>query len=239
MSTMENEDCTDPRDAGGATSRRALLGAASGFALVASGLFLPEWMEETEARKGAYGGKLGGRHGKNRRGRDKQKRRKRRHGKHRREERATGSGPGWIFRNSRLRIFNQTGVNLTITVYFQEKTGLDSYNAPVNDGWAELESQFDLRYDPDRFRVGARIEFAGFDQVIDVNVRNMSAWYPQGRVKTGVGLPLGGDGGLDLVAEQDFPVRHTMSGTVPGTDFDAFLTRESDTDCINWSLIVK
>jgi hypothetical protein len=52
-------------------NRRGLLaGAASGFALAASGLLLPEWQEEVEAREGAYGGRLGGRHGGNRRGRD-------------------------------------------------------------------------------------------------------------------------------------------------------------------------
>lgn len=57
--------------------RRRLLGKAGfGLALAASGLFLPEWLAETEAREGALGGAKGGRRGKNRRGRD----RKRRHG---------------------------------------------------------------------------------------------------------------------------------------------------------------
>ncbi|MCC6756056.1 MAG: hypothetical protein IT199_06765, partial [Solirubrobacterales bacterium] len=49
--------------------RRRLLGRAGfGLALAASGLFLPEWLAETEARAGALGGAKGGRHGKNRRG---------------------------------------------------------------------------------------------------------------------------------------------------------------------------
>ena len=40
------------------TTRRAWLGAAAGgFALAASGLFLPDWLEEAEARDGAYGGR--------------------------------------------------------------------------------------------------------------------------------------------------------------------------------------
>ena len=59
------------------TTRRRLLSAATGaFSLAASGLFLPEGLEEAEAREGALGGKLGGRHGHNRRGRNTRKRRK-------------------------------------------------------------------------------------------------------------------------------------------------------------------
>ena len=55
------------------SNRRSLLRAgASGFALAASGLLLPAWLHtEAAAREGAYGGRLGGRHGKNRRGRDR------------------------------------------------------------------------------------------------------------------------------------------------------------------------
>lgn len=56
-----------------AGTRRAVLGAASGLALAASGLFLPEWLQETEARRGALDGAKGGRRGKNRRGRHKQR----------------------------------------------------------------------------------------------------------------------------------------------------------------------
>lgn len=56
-------------------SRRALLG---GFALSASGLFLPASREQTEARDGAAGGQLGGRHGKDHRGRNGDRHRHRR-----------------------------------------------------------------------------------------------------------------------------------------------------------------
>lgn len=59
-----------------ACNRRTLLGAvAGGFALAATGLLAPRWLEEAEAREGAYGGRLGGRHGQNRRGQDRSKRR--------------------------------------------------------------------------------------------------------------------------------------------------------------------
>lgn len=50
------------------TTRRLLLRAAVGrFTLAASGLFLLQGLEETEAREGAAGGRLGGRHGKDHR----------------------------------------------------------------------------------------------------------------------------------------------------------------------------
>ena len=63
-------------NAGSGLSRRDIVRAAAGaFTLATSGLFLPEDMVETEAREGAYSGRLGGRHGKNRRGRDTRKRR--------------------------------------------------------------------------------------------------------------------------------------------------------------------
>lgn len=69
-------------------SRRAILGgAAAGFALAANGLFLPEGLQETEAREGANNGELGGRHGKDHRGRDRDRHRHRRDRDHRRHRR--------------------------------------------------------------------------------------------------------------------------------------------------------
>jgi hypothetical protein len=84
------------------TSRRQLLRAASGgVALAASGLFLPQWLEEAAARPGANGGELGGRRGKDRKGRDKH----RNHGDRKRSRSRSnknGSSPGdahyrWIW----------------------------------------------------------------------------------------------------------------------------------------------
>lgn len=61
---------------GAGVSRRTMLGTAvRGFALAASGLFVPRWLEEPEAKSGTYGGRLGGRRGKNRRGRSQAQRR--------------------------------------------------------------------------------------------------------------------------------------------------------------------
>ncbi len=55
------------------TSRRHLMRTASGLALAASGLLLPGWLEEAEARPGALDGAKGGRRGQDHRGRHKRK----------------------------------------------------------------------------------------------------------------------------------------------------------------------
>ncbi len=52
-------------------SRRALVAAGTGWVLGAGGLVLPASIDEAEAREGALGGKMGGRHGKDHRGRNK------------------------------------------------------------------------------------------------------------------------------------------------------------------------
>ncbi|MFN8593192.1 MAG: hypothetical protein U0031_17180 [Thermomicrobiales bacterium] len=55
-------------------SRRRLLRAATGaFVLSASGLYLPATVEEADARSGALDGRLGGRHGRDRRGQDRRR----------------------------------------------------------------------------------------------------------------------------------------------------------------------
>ena len=51
------------------TTRRALLRAATGMVLAGGGIYLPAWRSEAEARDGVLAGRLGGRHGENRRGR--------------------------------------------------------------------------------------------------------------------------------------------------------------------------
>jgi hypothetical protein len=55
------------------TRRRLLRAATGGFALAACGLLLPAGPGETDAREGALGGAMGGRHGKDRRGRHRRR----------------------------------------------------------------------------------------------------------------------------------------------------------------------
>jgi hypothetical protein len=64
---MEDERDDREMTASPGTSRRRLLRAATGgFALAASGLLLPEGLEDVEAREGTLGGAKGGRHDKDR-----------------------------------------------------------------------------------------------------------------------------------------------------------------------------
>lgn len=93
----------DPMPETGPT-RRGLLAAASGFALAASGLFLPVAREDAMARDGANGGNLGGRHGKDRRGQHK----KRHHGDHKnRQKNNKDNAPGKVFKNVALYVYNE------------------------------------------------------------------------------------------------------------------------------------
>jgi hypothetical protein len=55
------------------TRRQLLHAAGGGLALAASGLLVPAWLEEVDAREGALGGAKGGRRGKDRRGRNKRR----------------------------------------------------------------------------------------------------------------------------------------------------------------------
>lgn len=71
--------------------RRAVLAAAGGVILAAGGLLLPAATVEVEAREGKADGRLGGRHGENRRGRDRGKRRDK--ARARQEKPAQSAGP--------------------------------------------------------------------------------------------------------------------------------------------------
>ena len=73
--TEPSESVNGARDEAGLNRRTILGGAAAGFALAANGLFLPEWLQETEAREGVNNGEMGGRRGKDHRGRDRDRRR--------------------------------------------------------------------------------------------------------------------------------------------------------------------
>ena len=107
---------TETDETGGTTRRAMLSAAAGGFALAASGLFLPDWLEEAEARDGAYGGKLGGRHGKDHRGRDKRKRRT--HGNKKDKGRDKNDSPprGTVIRDVAFSIQNQRSTSVRLRV---------------------------------------------------------------------------------------------------------------------------
>ena len=98
--------------------RAAMRLAAGGLLLAAGGLYLPDRLETAEAREGAYGGKLGGRHGKDRRGRDQRKRRD--HGNDKNKDHGKKGGaprgnnlPYWLA----IDFGNETGAAFTFELY--------------------------------------------------------------------------------------------------------------------------
>lgn len=115
-----------------AGSRRLLLGGAAGsLTLAASGLFLPAWLEETEAREGSSSGALGGRHGNNHKGRQRRHNRKRRH-RQNRNHKAPGKGP---FRNVQFNIYNGQSSPQDVQVWVLTQDS--NYNSLYHVKWSD------------------------------------------------------------------------------------------------------
>lgn len=83
----------DGREIPIAHSRRNVVAAAGSLALAASGLFLPGWLVEAEAREGALGGDKGGRRGKNHRGRHKRRTHGHKKDNHKGQDKGRGGDP--------------------------------------------------------------------------------------------------------------------------------------------------
>ena len=220
-----------------AVGRRRLLlgGAAGGVALAASGLFLPAWLAETEAREGALGGTRGGRHGKNHRGRHKQ----RSHGdkKDKPNGRDDAPGGGAPFRATALTVVNKGVQPLQCTFFFRVKTGLDDYALPTANGTQTIAANGTFRYDPDRYRVGVLIKQI-LPADIYADVRNVSFFYPRGGVTQGSNLdPASGNVGSALIPEQNFSQGEAQQ------DQNVVLQRLKDdskgAQRIEWELIIR
>ena len=186
-----------------ASSRRHLVRTAGGLVLAAAGLFLPDWLEETDAREGANGGALGGRRGHNRRGRHQ----RRTHGDRKNRNQRSGSalqdhGP---FRSSALTVTNKSNQPLQCTFFFRTKTGLDDYGLPIADGTRSINTGQSSRYDSDHYRVGVQITKVLGPNDLFADVRNVSFFFPRGGVTQGSTLdPHSGNVGSALIPEQNF-----------------------------------
>lgn len=140
----------------GSLTRRGLLGATlGGFAESSGGLLLPRGIAKVRARKGALGGEMGGRRGKDRRGRDRRRDRRDRRRKNRDRDNPPGRG---LLKNLAFSVVNTSAMesleyvllsNFTRDGFKQidERLPRQSY-APLNDigdgeGWFFLpESVF-------------------------------------------------------------------------------------------------
>ena len=103
-------------------SRRGIVRVAAGaFTLAAGGLFLPEWLEEAEAREGAHDGELGGRHGNDHRGRDQRKPRD--HGKNKDRHDPNPPPRGSILRDVAIYVHNLRNVPIQVQGWQGHSTG--------------------------------------------------------------------------------------------------------------------
>lgn len=186
--------------------RRRLLQAITGGALLAaSGLVLPAWLEEVEAREGSLDGAKGGRRRKDRKGRQRQ----RTHGDKKDEGKRGQDAPKGqdsAFRAAALTVYNNlSDTSLQCTFYYRIKTGLDDYSLPVAHSTHTIKAKESLRYDPNRYRVGVLIKQILGANDLYADVRNLSLWFPQGEVTKGTQLdPPNGIFGADVIPEQGF-----------------------------------
>jgi hypothetical protein len=194
-------------------SRRGLVGAAAAsLVLTASNLSLPDWLQEAKAGEGAYGGRLGGRHGKNRRGREA-----RTH-----DRRRTGDGPPpgrGLFRNTALTVKSFTDPPFTYTFYYRVKTGLDDYGPWIQSHSVTPDAGVSYRYAPSHFRIGVLVSApaeAGPGQIF-FEARNLAFGAPRGFMAYGSGL----DPSHNILGTPTIPEREFDMMSVPVTGFYA------------------
>jgi len=193
-----------------AGTRRLLLAGASGLVLAASGLFLPDWLEEAEARKGALGGARGGRRGQNRRGRHGHK--KRTHGNRKKKQRARDKKVQDIplpFRQVALTVYAELAEPLPCTFFYARKKPGDNFEPFNSNGNQTIPEDGSYRYDPEELRVGVlirQIVWSGGEQMdMFCDVRNVTYWYPRGGVTAGFNLdPTTGNVGSAYIPEVNF-----------------------------------
>ncbi len=166
----------DRRNGGATPTRRQMWRAAGGFALAATGLFVPAALDAAAEQAGSA-----------------EPERRRRPGK--------GS-----FRDSALTVVNKTEVSLNCTFYLQNRIGYDSYDPPVADGGARsIDPEQSLRYAPGQFRIGVLVTNVDPGVDLYADVRNVQLWYPRGGVSSGGNLdPSSGNIGNPFIREQNY-----------------------------------
>lgn len=190
-------------DPAGLSTRRGLLGsAAGGFALAASGLFLPSTSEDVAARAGKRGRKHRRTHGD-----DKKENRRQR-------QKREGRSSRPLFRDTSLSLDIMDGrtqhFTFSATFYYRVLSGgLDDYNGPWIDSGTSVQGEgrtLKHRYAPERFRVGVLLRaFDGGYRAPDlfVDVRNIAFAAPRVAAYSGVNLdPASGKLGEAVLTER-------------------------------------
>ena len=223
--------------------RRALLGAAGGaLAVAASGLVVPEWLVETEAREGALGGAMGGRRGNDHKGRHKprthgDKKDDKKDDRNNGQDRPRGKA---LFRDTALTVDSLLPVHATLecSFFFRRKTGLDDYDGPwqfvrferIEPGGAAI------RFAPNRFRVGVLLQVPNTTGNVGlfVDVRNRSFGFPAGSLRGGFDLdPASGKLGTTIFDVNNYFVHEYNEGSFEfsrHSKLAAGLQRQDDSD---------
>lgn len=220
-----------------ATRRALLRGAAGGFTLAASGLFLPSTTEDVAARAGKRGRKRRRTHGD-----DKKENKRQRGGRNGRSSRP-------LFRDTSLSLDIMDGrtqhFTFSATFYFRVLSGgLDDYNGPWIDSGTSVQSDgrtLKHRYAPERFRVGVLLRaFDGGYRAPDlfVDVRNIAFAAPRVAAYSGQNLdPASGKLGEPVINEREMElVWIPFQGTKPRNFGLEYELRNSPRDTCTGSL---
>ena len=231
-------------EAGSGHNRRGLLAAAGGFALAASGLLMPRWLDVADAREGALGGKRGGSHTKHR------SRHRRRHSPGDKRDKRKAPGAPQFFRTSALTTknggcFGVTDQNTFVTFYHKIKSGLDDYEGPwIQDGNTGSLNQFESQRDtPGHYRVGALITNVAMEFDLFIDVRNISFDFPMAQVSQGLSLdPPAGKTGTTLIRmqryDQDEQHKENLWAKDRQSRATVYLVRKKDTDFIEFEFSI-
>lgn len=186
---QENREATTTVET---TRRRLLRASAAGFALAASGVFLPQHLPDAVARKGAANGQLGGRRGTDHRGRD----RRRTHGD-KKEDRGNTSdkppGAGLQIAKDVQMTFHNDGPNPLSVVFWYDGNPLLNNQWHQDRGPINLTAEAAEKYQSPTRSGGAWIDTGGFLQTFWVAAFNPLLGSPEvsfrwgGEVQDGVG----------------------------------------------------
>ena len=202
-----------------AGSRRLILAGAGGLMLAASALFLPDWLDEAEAREGALDGARGGRRGRDRKGHhqkrthgDRKNRNKNENNRGNDAPRGLSSPPG--SRSCALTVVNQSDLPRNCVFYTRTRTGPDRYDLPVAHDMPGLDPDTSYRYDPDRERVGVLVTKVDGPFDIYIDVRSAADASARASVTSGMNIePQRGIFGATQIPEQTFAEREAREKT--------------------------
>lgn len=228
------------------TRRRLLQMAAGGFALAASGLFLPAGLEESAAREGALGGAKGGRHGKQHRRRHRRTHGNRKARRTRDNSPGAGAPEGSLIRYVALRVNAGDLAPSTITVdfYFRVKTGLDTFGPLVFANSSAAMTNGNVDYAPERYSIAAYIRGDALPSPVYIEFTNVLfhdgiALAPYGKIINGGSIDGSGNyvGGTTYFSGEylsDRPREFDLGKGCCGRDMKLRVERLDDSDTQKW-----